>query len=262
MAASRRCRDSILSSVPPQRRLTAAAIAALIWSAHPSLIASDVVSLMQNTALLTNSGGPRTVGSGIVMANLSVTTFVDVLGTHPFFKFIEALVASNITGGCATNPRLYCPDAPVTRDQMAVFLLRGVHGAAYQPPAATGTMFIDVPLSHPFAKWIEQLAREGITAGCSLNPPLYCPEDGVTRGQMAVFLLRAKHGPGYQPPAATGTMFIDVPLSHPFAKWIEQLAREGITSGCSVSPPLYCPETVVTRGQMSVFLVRTFNLPF
>ena len=144
---------------------------------------------------------------------------------------------------------------------MAVFLLRGIHGAAYQPPAATGTMFADVPLTQPFAKWIEQLAREGITAGCSINPPQYCPDPGVTRAQMAVFLLRAKHGAAYEPPAATGTMFADVPLSQPFAKWIEQLATEGITAGCSTSPPQYCPDQRVTRAQMSVFLVRTFNLP-
>jgi hypothetical protein len=76
---------------------------------------------------------------------------------------------------------------------------------------------------------------------------------------MAVFLLRAKHGSAYQPPAATGTMFTDVPQSHAFASWIEQLAREGITGGCG--PTTYCPDTTATRGQMAVFLVRTFNLP-
>jgi hypothetical protein len=144
---------------------------------------------------------------------------------------------------------------------MAVFLLRGIRGAGSQPPAAAGTMFTDVPASQPFAKWIEQLAREGITGGCSTNPPQYCPDDSVTRGPMAVFLLRARHGAGYDPPAATGTMFGDVPTSHPMAKWIEQLAREGITGGCSTSPPQYCPEDPVTRGQMAVFLVRAFNLP-
>jgi len=142
---------------------------------------------------------------------------------------------------------------------MAVFLLKGIQGASYQPPPATGTTFNDVPVSQPFAKWIEQLAREGITAGCSTSPPLYCPDDGVTRGQMAVFLLKAKHGASYQPPPATGTMFTDVPLSQPFAKWIEQLAREGITSGCGGG--MYCPDVTVTRGQMAVFLVRAFNLP-
>jgi len=184
-------------------------------------------------------------------------TFTDVPGTDPFFPWIEALFAAGITGGCATSPPQYCPDAQVTRDQMAVFLLRGIHGAGYQPPAATGTMFADVPVSQPFATWIEQLAREGITGGCGATT--YCPDDPVTRGQMAVFLLRAKHGAGYEPPAATGTMFADVPVSQPYAKWIEQLAREGITWGCGVTT--YCPDDPVTRGEMAVFLVRAFGLP-
>ncbi|MGH7339921.1 MAG: S-layer homology domain-containing protein [Candidatus Rokuibacteriota bacterium] len=48
---------------------------------------------------------------------------------------------------------------------------------------------------------------------------------------------------------------------HPFARWIEQLAREGITAGCSVSPSRFCPSEPVTRAQMAVFLIRTFNLP-
>jgi copper-binding protein NosD len=185
--------------------------------------------------------------------------FVDVPTNHPFFQWIDALVNARITAGCSTNPPQYCPDAGVTRSQMAVFLLRGIHGADYHPPPATG-MFADVPTTLTFADWIEELAREGITSGCSVSPPQYCPGAGVTRGQMAVFLLRAKHGAGYDPPPATG-MFTDVPLSHPFVEWIEQLAREGITGGCSVSPPQYCPEVGVTRGQMAVFLVRAFNLP-
>jgi hypothetical protein len=48
--------------------------------------------------------------------------FNDVPTTHPFFRFIEALYASGITAGCKTSPPLYCPDAPLTRGQMAVFL--------------------------------------------------------------------------------------------------------------------------------------------
>jgi hypothetical protein len=54
-------------------------------------------------------------------------------------------------------------------------------------------------------------------------------------------------------------MFTDVPGSQPLAKWIEQLAREGITGGCGGG--MYWPDDPVTRGQMAVFLVRTFNLP-
>jgi hypothetical protein len=142
---------------------------------------------------------------------------------------------------------------------MAVFLLRGIHGSGYTPPAATG-VFADVPLNYVFVAWIEQLFAEGITGGCATNPLRYCPDQSVTRGQMAVFLLRSKHGGAYQPPAATG-IFADVPLDHPFARWIEQLASEGITGGCGINPARYCPDQPVTRGQMAVFLVRTFNLP-
>ena len=196
-----------------------------------------------------------------------VTFIADVPPNHPFSAWIQALIEAGITGGCATSPLRYCPDAVVTRGQMAVFLLRGIHGAGYAPPNATGR-FDDVPVTgptpHPLRNWIEQLAQEGISTGCSASPPRYCPEDSVTRGQMAVFLLRAKHGVAYQPPAATG-MFDDVPVTgptpHPLRNWIEQLAREGITAGCSASPPRYCPDAPVTRAQMAVFLVRAFNLP-
>ena len=196
-----------------------------------------------------------------------VTFIADVPPDHPFFPWIHALIEAGITGGCGTNPLRYCPDPAVTRGQMAVFLLRGIHGSGYAPPAATGR-FDDVPVTgptpHPLRDWIEQLAQEGITAGCSASPPRYCPDASVTRGQMAVFLLRARHGAAYQPPEATG-MFDDVPVTgpaaHPFRNWIEQLAREGITAGCSASPARYCPDTPVTRGQMAVFLARAFNLP-
>jgi hypothetical protein len=80
----------------------------------------------------------------------------------------------------------------------------------------------------------------------------------VSRAEMAIFLLRAEHGSGYTPPAATG-VFTDVPTSYWAAAWIEQLAAEGITGGCGGSN--YCPDQPVTRAQMSIFLVRTFNLP-
>jgi hypothetical protein len=72
---------------------------------------------------------------------------------------------------------------------MAVFLLRAEHGSGFTPPPATG-IFDDVPVSHWAAAWIEQLFNEEITSGCSSNPLLYCPDDTVTRAEMAVFLVR------------------------------------------------------------------------
>ena len=139
---------------------------------------------------------------------------------------------------------------------MAVFLLTAEHGPGYVPPPATGTVFTDVPAGSFAAAFIEQLAAEEITAGCGGG--LYCPNAPVTREQMAVFLLVAEHGSGFSPPAAVG-MFSDVPTSSGFAPWVEQLFAEGVTSGCGGG--LYCRSSPITRGQMAVFLVTTFDLP-
>ncbi len=140
---------------------------------------------------------------------------------------------------------------------MAAFLLRGIHGGGYSPPAPTGTLFSDVPRSHWAAEWIEQLAAEGVTLGCGGGR--YCPENTVTRAEMAVFLLRSKYGSAYQPPPATGTRFLDVPRSYWAASWIEKLAADGITTGCGGGN--YCPDNSVTRAEMAVFLARSFALP-
>ena len=210
-----------------------------------------------NTHIMTWGGsysGMPLLSVSIVNIN-KASIFTDVPDTYWAATWIERLYNAGITGGCSTNPMMYCPEDTVTRAQMSVFLERGKHGSSYNPPPTTG-IFTDVPTSHWAAKWIEQLSRDGITGGC--NTGLYCPEDSVTRAQMAVFLLKAEHGSSYGPPAATG-IFTDVPSSYWAAKWIEQLSREGITGGCGTG--IYCPEDPVTRAQMAIFLVKTFNLP-
>jgi hypothetical protein len=111
------------------------------------------------------------------------TVFGDVPANAFAAAWIEALWAAGITSGCGGGN--FCPGMAVTREQMAILLLKGKHGSAYVPPPAVG-VFADVPASDPFAPWIEELFDEGITGGCS--PTLYCPDQAVTRGQMAVFL--------------------------------------------------------------------------
>ena len=185
--------------------------------------------------------------------NYPLGRFDDARPDYWAFSFIEALERSGITAGCGGNN--YCPKAPVTRAQMAVFLERGINGSEFSPPAATGNVFLDVGTEDFAASFIEQLASDGITAGCGGGN--YCPDAEVTRDQMAVFLLRAKYGSSYSPPAAAG-VFGDVDLGHWAVHWIEQLAAEGITAGCGSGN--YCPDAAVTRDQMAVFLVRTFGL--
>ena len=94
---------------------------------------------------------------------------------------------------CGMRREAFCPDAPVTRAQMAVFLLKAELGEHYAPPPATGAVFADVPAGAFAAAWIEDLAARGITGGCGGGN--YCPDRPVTRRQMAAFLLKAEHGP-------------------------------------------------------------------
>jgi hypothetical protein len=221
------------------------------------LLDDDSIKDWDNNPLGGIGSGDGDFTSGEVYTVEKTPTFADVPFNGFAWEYIERLYNAGITGGCTTTPLNYCPNNSVNRAQMAIFLLRGIHGSAYTPPAATGTVFGDVPSTAFGAAWIEQLAAEGITGGCGGGN--YCPNNTVTRSQMAIFLLRAKYGSAHTPPAATGTVFADIPSNAFAASWIEQLAGEGITGGCGGGN--YCPDNPVTRAQMAIFLVRTFNLP-
>jgi glucose/arabinose dehydrogenase len=113
--------------------------------------------------------------------------FGDVACPSAYADWIEQLSTEGITSGCGGGN--YCPDASVTRAQMAVFLLKTEHGSAYVPPACSSNPgFADVACPSQYADWIGQLAAEGITAGCGGGN--YCPNQAVLRGPMATFLAR------------------------------------------------------------------------
>jgi hypothetical protein len=195
-------------------------------------------------------GSTGTISGGFV------ADFLDVPDSHNFYAFVTRLVANGVTVGCGGGN--YCVGNSITRAQMAVFLLKGKLGVCYAPPPATGAVFTDVTTDTFAADWIEDLAARGITGGCSGGN--YCPFAAVTRAQMAVFLLKTLLGSSYVPPAAAG-VFEDVLPGSFAADWIEDLAARSITAGCNVTPSLYCPTSPNTRGQMAVFIVKTFNLP-
>jgi hypothetical protein len=181
-------------------------------------------------------------------------SFADVPPAHAFYRFVETLLHVGVTAGCTATT--YCPDGSTTREQMAVFLLRAREGGTYTPLPCTTAPFPDVPCSSPFAPWVQELVARGITSGCGGG--LYCPTNPVTREQMAVFLLKALEGVGFTPPSCTAASFADVPCASPFAPWVQELVARGITAGCGGG--LYCPTNPVTRGQMAVFLTKTFGL--
>jgi len=183
-------------------------------------------------------------------------SFADVAPSSQFYAPIETLFHHGVTAGCGGGS--YCSDSPITRAQMAVFILKGEHGADYAPGACGTTIFLDVPCpGGPFVNWVNQLFAEHVTSGC--GPNTYCPNQPVTRGQMSVFLLKGEHGGAYVAPACSATVFADVACpGAQFVDYVNELAVEGITSGCGGG--LYCPASPTSRGQMAAFFLRAFSL--
>jgi hypothetical protein len=161
---------------------------------------------------------------------------------NPFSADIEWAATAGVTLGC--NPPFndwFCPKQPVTRGQMASFLVR-----ALQLPDQGGDVFTDDAGSIHEGD-INRIAAAGITLGCS--PGLFCPERAVTREQMASFLVRA-----YRLPTGAANPFADVTGGH--APDVGALYAAGVTTGCSQAPLAFCPGGSVLREQMAAFLNR------
>lgn len=202
--------------------------------------------------------------------------YADIWPAQPFsgvkdvwyYPWVTALTESGLAIGCRMERypfdgatieyEFYCPGNPVTRAEMAVFVELALHGRGYWPPPAQG-LFADVPADHWAAGWIEALAAEGLTSGCGVD--LFCPDDYVSRAQMAVFLGKAANlGSDPSPPDPTGRYFDDVQQNDWAAGWIEKLAMEGVADG--YEDGLFNPKDPITRAELAVFLVKVFEIPF
>jgi len=189
------------------------------------------------------------------------TRFADVPTNYWAYNQIEQFAARGITTGCETNnagQRLYCPERGVTRAEMAVFIDRTLG----QGPIEDGRQtFADVPPSYWAYGLIERFYTLGITTGCGNDDQgrlLYCPDRGVTRAEMAVFIDRAK---GFTQLNSATPTFKDVPEDYWAYGWIERFVREGITTGCdtnSAGQRFYCPDRGVNRAEMAVFIIRAY----
>ena len=174
------------------------------------------------------------------------------LGTERF-DAVQALTVDGVLAGTECGPGLFCPGDPIPRWLMAVWLVRVVDGQ--DPEPVDVSRFVDVDASQWWATHVERLAELGITVGCVNEPAQYCPDEQVTRAQMATFLKRA-----FLLDPAIPTGFADTDGSvHEAA--IDALHASGITVGCSTEPLRFCPQQATTRGQMALFLERARN-PF
>ena len=165
---------------------------------------------------------------------------------------LEALAEEGVLAGTECGAYLICPDEPINRSTMAVWLVRAIEDE--EPPAVHASRFADVNADSPWAAHIERVAELGITAGCGFEPLRYCPHERVTRAQMASLLARA-----FELPDAAPAGFSDT-SGHIFEDQIDALAGAGITNGCASNPARFCPDRPVTRGQMAAFIARALGI--
>ena len=215
-------------------------------------------------------------------------SFLDVPTTSIFYKTIETMLHTGITGGC-TDARHYCPSDPVTRGAMAIFIAKGIAGGGANVPAsgqvagidyncaAVGgiSIYVDVKPTDPFCKHVHYIVAQNVAQGTDATH--FQPAGIVDRGSMAIFVAKAMVAPNggnaipkvYGPDPIThvsyncntfGTLiqFSDVKPTDPFCKHVMFLFAHGIVAG--VTPLTYQPATVVTRDQMAKFLTNAFSL--
>jgi len=219
--------------------------------------------------------------------NNAMATYTDVPQTHPHFTFIQIAKQTEIEPGSRTATT-FAPDTLVTRRQMARWVMRSLMNddaiTAYLNATGGTTLvsFSDVPNTDTDYKYIEAMYRRGITKGCSGTTDAtrkFCPGDNLTRGQMAVFLVRAKmnsvfptvssgSAPASAGCAASGSApFGDLfglaavtwfsgSTSHAFCLYISKLGELGISNGKGNSS--FAPDDPITKGELMVFVVRSF----
>jgi uncharacterized repeat protein (TIGR01451 family) len=218
----------------------------------PSVITYDVMvdddaeGIITNTVSHVNSApGAKTEEASVDVGLVGV--FEDILG-NTFADDIIWLTEQGITQGCTADGTQFCPEDNLTRGEMAAMLNRALD----LPPSATN-QFTDDDFSI-FENDINALAAAGITFGCNADGTEFCPDDNISRGELAAMLDRA-----LDLPDTTMDYFTDDDTSI-FEANINNLREANITFGCN--PPdndNFCPDGLVTRAQIAAFLHRALG---
>ena len=178
--------------------------------------------------------------------------YSDVSSEAWYHDYVESLANDGVFDGTDCQDQQFCPGDPLKRWQMSVWLMRAL---GETDMTATGeSRFSDVEVSDWYLPYVERMADRGVTVGCSSDPPKYCPDRNVTRGQMASFLTRA-----LDLPPAESAGFVDVDSDGAHSDNINRLSAAGITVGCKSEPFQYCPGRSVTRAQMAAFIYRALE---
>lgn len=205
--------------------------------------------LVQETDATT---GQPTAGSPLLIH--MGKTFTDALPGFWAYSYIESVLHAGVDTGCGGGQ--FCPGTPLSRADIAVWVLKREHGGGYQPPACTTPPFNDVPCSLPQAAWIAQLAAEGLASGTGGGN--YSPAASITRADAAILLLRSKMGASWIPPHCSPD-YGDVQCpGNPAADWISAARTAGMSNGCT--PTEFCPSDPVDRAQAASLFAKGFTL--
>jgi len=196
--------------------------------------------------------GELLFGTGEDTNSAATEPFFDIAGAGVHRANVEILAARGVLEGTECAAGRFCPDLPIQRWVVAVWLVRALDGA--DPAPVERSQFADVDEGAWWAGHVERLADLGITRGCELKPARFCPGQATTRAEMATFLTRALRLPSVPP-----TGFADVGQGATHLPGISALAAAGITSGCAVDPARYCPGRATTRAEMATFLTRALR---
>jgi ABC-2 type transport system ATP-binding protein/lipopolysaccharide transport system ATP-binding protein len=145
------------------------------------------------------------------------------------------------------------PGWRTTRAGVAVALVDALHGGEFVPTPASG-VFSDLPAGHADAPYVEELARLGLVAG--FPDGSFHAEEPVTRAQLAVLLVKARHGARPALPPAEGFL-ADVPAGYWAAQFVEQLVREGIA--CAYGDGSFQPDQAVSERDLELLLERALG---
>jgi hypothetical protein len=222
---------------------------ALVPLAQGVLKAGDTVEVQpswQNT-----TGMPTTDMTGTATAS-NGGTLVDDSASY-------GVIAAGATGSCTADTDCYSltVDAARPANHWDISMTETLsEPASHEWLLHVGDSFADVPRTSGYFRFVETVLHKGVTGGCTATT--YCPGNSTTRAQVSIFALVGKEGAAYSPVACgTMPMFADVPVTSPYCKWVEELARRGVVSGCGGGN--YCPTNAVTRGQMATFMLKTLD---
>jgi hypothetical protein len=221
-----------------QRSLAALLAVLLVASWGASFDRAEATAGVAALASVVNE--PTTTSVDPVAQQEVAPSFVDVKTGSAHAAAISLVTEAGIARGC--GPQRFCPDASLTRAQMASLLAQ-----AFGLQAVSTSRFTDVPRSSTHHGNINAIAVAGATQGCQATK--FCPDRQVTREQVASLLVRmlslkptGQH-PGFQD--LTGSV-------HQSA--VQALADAGMVKGCA--PQRFCGDQSITRAQFATLLVQ------